>query len=80
MSIKPIHGQQRGYRILPGSMGAPGLHSEHEQYCGNCERWVDIVGGDGMLYWYMMHENKECIAPIPDDYEIPKWLKKKFDE
>lgn len=74
------HGEQRNYGIHPGSMGGPGAHSEHEQYCGNCNQWVFLSGAAGGLYWAMLHESKQCIDPadiLPSD---SPWLKKLRDK
>lgn len=71
----PKHGEERGWRIEPGSMGGPGLHSEAERWCAHCEHWCPIVGTAGALYFRMMHESKECIAPVSADV-FPAWLER----
>lgn len=71
----PKHGDQRNYAIHNGCMGGPGLHSEEERYCDNCKRWCFLSGTAGALYFAMLHNSKECIAPIESIEDSP-WLKR----
>ncbi len=71
----PKHGAERGWCIKPGSLSGPGWHSEAERWCSHCGHWCPVVGAAGGLHFIMMHDSKECVAPVLDS-PPPAWLRK----